>query len=317
MGSVESGPNETLLSLGQPRLHSFSEAVDCWLPALSDALPGAIVLGRVEPGEPCCRVVEVRGSAVAGLDRDTVLPLASPASSGELLDRASLVGVRSCLESPLEMSDGRLVGVIAAVHPNPDAYSSEHLALLRVASNLLAYQWENVELRAELRRLRRSASLGPDVDAETGLPDRVGFLSLLEHEWSLANRGTVESVLISLGLDAGPDQDAVNGLAVRIVAEVLQGTIRTTDRVGRVGPATFATVLVGCQPDQAPAFAARFEAALERVTEGRDPQIEISLGVQILSGTASADAALALAEAAGRLSPQEVRVLQPQVRGSE
>lgn len=315
---MEDRQTETLLRLGQPRSRNFSDAADSALRALSDAIPGKVVLARLEPDGQGCRVIDAQGPGLDGVRRGAVLSLAGSANGdrpaagdnhdrspdGELLDRDSLraLGARAVLEIPLEMSDGRIVGVLAALDPEADVYDAEHAATLGVAARLLGHEWESVELRAELRRLRRRASTGMDVDAETGLPNRDGFLNLLDHEWRLANRGTVESVLLAFEIGADPDQaptgDAMGRLALKIVAEVLEGSTRVTDRVGRVGPATFATVLVGCRLDQAPAFVGRFQAALRRVTEERQPQVELSLGVQALAGAPSPEVVLKLAEAA-------------------
>lgn len=87
-------------------------------------------------------------------------------------------------------------------------------------------------------------------------------------------------------------------LAVKIAAEVLEATVRTTDRVGRIGETTLAATLVGCRLEQAPAFVERFRAALGRVTRGGDPRIELSHGIQTLTGVSSAQEALGLADAA-------------------
>jgi len=322
---VQGRQTETLLRLGHPRFRNFSDAADSALGALSDAIPGAIVLGRLESDEQGCRVIDVRGAGPNGVRKGAVLPLAGAANGdrppaggnhgrspgGELVDWDSLepLGARACLEVPLEMSDGSIVGVLAALDSAAEAYRAEHSAVLSVAARLLGHEWESVELRAELQRLRRRTSAGTEVDMETGLPNRDGFLGLLDHEWRLANRGTVESVLVAFEIGAGRDRgtngDAMGKLAMKIVAEVLEGSLRVTDRVGRVGPAAFATVLVGCRLDQVPAFVGRFHAALRRVTEGRDPQVELSLGVQALAGAPSPEVALNLAETTAKESDEQ------------
>lgn len=322
---MESRQIETLLRLGDPGFRSFSEAADAGLHALSAAVPGVIVLGEIEPTGAGCRVIDVHGDGLNGVERGSVLPLASSvpgtrsrdesergrSPGGEILDLDHLraLGAQGFIEVPLELSEGRIAGVLAALDPSADAYGIEHTALLGVTARLLSREWENVELRAELRRLRRRAAAGTDVDVETGLPNRIGFLKQLDHEWRLAERGTVESVLVTFGIDTGAGRagngNAVGRLALKVVAEVLEGSVRRTDRVGRVGPATLAAVLVGCRLDQAPTFVGRFQAALRRVTEGRDSQIELSLGVQALAGSPSVEEVLALAEAAAEGSEED------------
>jgi GGDEF domain-containing protein len=92
---------------------------------------------------------------------------------------------------------------------------------------------------------------------------------------------------------------------MKVAAEVLEGSARTTDRIGRVGEATVAAVLVGCRVDDAPAFIERFRAALGRVTEHGNPRIELSFGVQVVAEAPSARTALELAEAAAGVSGEE------------
>lgn len=308
---------ETLIRLGHPRFRNFSDAAESTLRALADAIPGVIALGRLEPDERGCRVIDAWGAGPNGIGKGAVLPLATvangdrpppfdghdPSPDSELeWGFLQALGARAYLGMPLEMSDGRIVGILAAMDSHADVYSREHMAMLGIAARLLSHEWESVERRAELRRLRRRASTGTDIDVETGLPNRDGFLGLLDHEWRLANRGTVESVLVAFSIGADPDRapngDAMSRLTSKIVAEVLEGSARATDRVGRVGEATFATVLVGCHLDHVPAFVGRFQAALRRVTERGSSPVELSLGVQALAGAPSPEVVLKLAEAA-------------------
>ncbi len=312
---------QALIRLGHPRFRSFSDALKPVLSAIADVIPGEIVLGRLEPDGQGCRVVEVRGPGVNGIDKDTVLPLrtrangAGPASGDgpDLSSPAELdcdylksLGVVAYLGMPLEFSDGRIVGILAVLDTRADVYDSAHRALLGIAARLLSHEWESVEQRAELRRLRRSSAAGAKIDVDTGLHSRDSFLNLLDHEWALTSRGTVESVLVAFRIGAGPDR-APNGdprskLAMKIVAEVLETNARATDRLGRIGEATVAAILVGCRVENASDFVDRVQAALRRVTEGHGPRIELSEGVQALAGTPSPEEAFMLAEATARAS---------------
>jgi GGDEF domain-containing protein len=288
-----------LIRLSRRRFRSFSEAASEVLDALDETLPGVVALGRLDPDERVHQLIEVRSEALA-LRRGAALPLA-----GDGLDAGFLeaLGVGSWIEMPLEMSDGSITGVLCAVADDVDVYGPAEEGVLGVAARLLAHEWESVELRSELRRLRARANAGPETDSETGLPNREGFLDVVEREWQLVQRGTVESVLVACrvvgsheGNGAG-ESDAQRKLALKVAAEVLQGSIRVTDRVGRLADATLAAILVGCPLDDAPAFVARFVGALERVTEGRQ-SIEVSCGVQALADSSSPREALALAETA-------------------
>jgi GGDEF domain-containing protein len=321
---MESTQAKSLIRLGHPRFHSFSDAAEAALEALADAVPGLIVLTRMEPDGQGCRVIDVRGSGVDGIARGAVLPLRVPAngdrttsgdaadtSPEDALDREFLqsMGAQACLGMSLETSDGRIVGTLSALDPRAGAYGCDHLAMLGIAARLLSHEWERVELRAELGRLRRRASVDVGIDAETGLPNRDSFVDLLDQAWGLAHRGTVESVLVAFRIGTGPEErsrdgDAMSRLAVKVASEVLEGSARTTDRIGRVAEGTVAAVLVGCRAEDAPAFIERFRAALGRVTEGGNPRVELSFGVQVLAETPSSRKALELAEVAAGVPHQ-------------
>ncbi len=295
-------PNETrtLVRLAQRRPRSFSEAADSVLDALAEAIPGVIALGRLEVDEQVHRVIETRGDGLSRLSRGVGLPAAG---GGDGLDAEFLrsLGAQAWLSVPLETSDGRIVGVLCALDPRDAVYGPPHAAQLGVAARLLGHEWESVELRSEVRRLRRRIDAGPGTDPDTGLPGREAFLELLDREWRLAERGTVQSVLVvcRIGSGAGESGNGAGGrLALKMTAEVLGKSTRATDRIGRIGETAVAAILVGCRLPDAPAFVARFLEALGRVSEGGRPEIEVACGVQPLNGASSPEEALGLAEAA-------------------
>ncbi len=307
-------PRETgaLVGLAERRFQNFSEATDSLLGTLSEVVPGVVVLGRLDPDEQVHRVIEVRGEGVGGLSRGTVL---TPTGDGINQDFLPALGAQDCLSAPLEMTDGRIVGVLCAVDAEADSYRPEHAAQLAIAARLLGHEWESVELRSELRRLRGQVNAGPSTDADTSLPDRDGFLDLLHHEWRRVEEGVVESVLVACrvssvengnGNEAG---SAGNRLAMKLAADVLAATTRGSDKVGRVAEMTLGAILVGCELGDTPAFVARYLGALERVTNGKQP-IEVSCGVQPLAGTPTPREALDLAEIAaedpGRLPADDL-----------
>ncbi len=315
---METDETKTLVRLAQCRPRSFSEAADSVLGALAEAIPGVLALGRLDVDEHVHRVIETRGEGL-GLSRGAGLPAATGDDDG--LDAESLrsLGARDWLSAPLETSDGRILGVLCALAATDAAYSARQTALLGVAARLLGQAWENVELRSELRRLRRRIDAGPGTDPDTGLPSREAFLELLDREWRLAERGTVQSVLVvyRIGSGAGGENgnagSAKGRLALKVTAEVLEASTRATDRVGRIGETAVAAILVGCRLRDAPAFIARFLEALGRVSEGRWPEIEVSCGVQPLNDSSSPGEALGLAEAATRESERDgVRAPLPQ-----
>lgn len=300
-----------LVRLVNRRFQSFSDATDAVLGALADAIPGTIVLGQIDDAGRC-RVIDVRGQRVSGLERGTPLPLATPtlSSNGDPTphavdgepDRAFLgsLGLPSSLTVPLELSGGRIAGTLFAVVGEENVYQHAHAALLGVGARLLSYEWESVQSRAELRRLRSVLADGQTTDPETALPTRAHFTDLVEREWRLVDRGLVAAVLVhcKVGPASGDPQVATSAqsLALKDTAEVMSATARTTDQVGRTSSDAISAVLVGCNTEGALRFIQRFRSALERVTTTRPDPVRVVCSIQPLEDTPSAAAALELAE---------------------
>jgi GGDEF domain-containing protein len=299
MDSRETG---ALVGLAQRRFQNFSEAADSLLQTLTGVIPGVVVLGRLDPDEQVHRVIEARGEGLSGLSRGAALTR----PGGDDIDQDFLrsLGAQDWLSAPLEMTDGRIAGVLCAVDAEADSYGPEHTAHLGIAARLLGHEWESVELRSELRRLRGQVNAGPSTDADTSLPDRDGFLHLLDQEWHLVEEGEIESVLVACRVGAVESRNgneaptAGDRLALKLAADVLAGTTRGSDRVGRVAEMTLGAILVGCPKEDAPTFVGRYLGALERVTKGKQPEIAVSCGVQPLAGTSNPNEALRLAEVA-------------------
>ncbi len=305
---MTSSDTNTLARLASRRFQNFSEAAEVVLSALADVIPGTVLLGRLEPDEQACRVMDIRGAAVEGLRRGAALPMAAAGLDLELLGS---LGARASLTLPLETSDGIIVGFLCALDSSAGAYRPEHKALMGIAAVLLSHEWESVQRRAELRRLRARLSHGPSTDADTGLANRDGFLDVLDREWRLVARGTVESVLVACSVEVdvggGPNHEALKNVALKVAADVLTASARVTDHVGRVGPMTVAAVLVGCRVDEASAFVERFESALGRVTQQGHPKVEVSHSIQSLAAAPPPEELLKVGEAAAaaRLPAQE------------
>lgn len=290
------------------------------LGSLEEVVPGTLMLGQFDPDEQVCRVIDVGGQALNGMRRGSALPLAAsvPASTNGsgaaapkegALDGKYLrsLSVKTWLATPLEMSDGTIVGTLCALATDTDTYCTDHAALLGVASRLLSYEWESIHRRAELRRLRDQARDGSKTDSATGLPNRDSFIGQLDREWRLAERGTVQSVLVvcEVGLETSEAvSDAMTTLALKDAAEVMNATIRTTDHLGRVGESRLAAILIGCEEAGGQAFVRRFESALNRVTHDRPVPVRPSYAVLPLAGTPSPVEALDLAEPVPRLEEE-------------
>jgi GGDEF domain-containing protein len=288
-----------LIGLAQRRFQNFSEAADSLLGTLTNVVPGVLVLGRLDRDEQIHYVIEVRGDGVGGLHRGAALV---PAEAGVSPDSMRTIGAADWITAPLEMTDGRIAGILCAVATEPNTYLPEHAAELGIAARLLGHEWESVQLRSELRRLRGQVNAGPSTDHDTGLPDRDGFMDLLSAEWKAVEEEAVESVLVvcSVAGTAGPHETPVAGdrLALKLAADVLAGTVRGSDKAGRIGEMALGAILVNCKVDDTPGFVARYLAALERVGNGTRPPLEVTCGVQPLAPTSTPAEALSLAEEA-------------------
>ena len=196
-----------LIGLAQRRFQNFSEAADSLLGTLTSVVPGVLVLGRLDRDEQIHYVIEVRGNGVGGLHRGAALV---PAEAGVSPDSMRTIGAADWITAPLEMTDGRIAGILCAVATEPNTYLPEHAAELGIAARLLGHEWESVQLRSELRRLRGQVNAGPSTDHDTGLPDRGGFMDLLNAEWKAVEEEAVESVLVVCRVAAHrrPQRDA-------------------------------------------------------------------------------------------------------------
>jgi GGDEF domain-containing protein len=314
---MESSETTALTRLTNQRFRSFSEAVESVLATLEETIPGTLIVGQLDPAEELCRVVDLRGTSIP-MERGMSLPLAA-ATVGEnggsgsdgppdvpvegRLDREYLssLSVKACVAIPLEMTDGSIIGTLCALDTVADSYSHDHLVILAVAARLLGYEWDSVRRRVELQRLRERLREVDSSDADTGLLNRQSLLDRLDREWSLTERGSVESMLVvcQLSVDApeGGLGETVATLALKDAAEVLSATTRSTDHIGRTGTMDLAAILVGCHGGEgARAFVRRFQAALERVTQGRAVPLSTFYGTQALADSPSAGEALERAE---------------------
>jgi diguanylate cyclase (GGDEF)-like protein len=295
------------------RFQSFSAAADSVLEVLEGALPSAkIIVGELNPDDGTCRVVDARGEPFETIERSSSLPWTVQAANGNgsgggrrggMLDPELLraLEVKSYLAVPLDTSNGTTLGMLCALGSESGLFTQEHAELLTLSGRLLNYEWESVKSRADLRRMEEQLRDPERTDKVTGLPNRPSLIAALDREWELCQRGTVTSwVLVAWMRDLDSVRrtygDAMADLLMKDVSEVLRGTIRRTDYLGRVGANQFGVVLVGCKgPEGAQAFFNRFQYALDKVKGGRPVEPEVTYGAHSLAEAASAEQALDLA----------------------
>jgi diguanylate cyclase (GGDEF)-like protein len=304
-----------LARVAERRFQSFSEAADSVLEVLESALPsGKIVLGQLDRDEGSYRVIDVRGDGFQGIDPGSSLPwVQNPGANGNgsgMLDPEYLrsLEVKSYLAVPLATSDGSNLGTLCAVGAETGLFDQSHVELLTLGGRLLTYEMESVRYRADLRRLEEQLRAPARTDQVTGLANETSFKASADREWHLSQRGTVVSWLLVCevqGLREVRESlgEAMADLILKDVSEALGATIRRTDHLGRVGEATFATVLVGCKGSEgAAAFDARFQEAFGRVIVSRPARVTVTYGAVSLAEVESPEAAL---EAAGKAARSE------------
>lgn len=295
------------------RFQSFSEAADSVLDVLQDALPTAkLIVGELNSDDGAIRVVDARGAAYETIERGSSLPWIAQTANGNgngggrrggMLDPNLLreLEVKSYLAVPFDTSNGTTLGTLCALGPESGLFTQEHAELLTISGRLLNYEWESVKARADVRRMEEQLRDPERTDKVTGLPNRPSLIAGLDREWELCQRGTVTSwVVVAWMRDLDNVRrtygDAMADLLMKDVSEVLRGTIRRTDYVGRVGANQFGVVLVGCKgPEGAKAFFDRFQFALDKVKGGRPVEPEVTYGALSLADAQSAEQALDLA----------------------
>lgn len=281
------------------------------LDVLEQELPSAkLIVGELNADDGAVRVVDVRGEGFEMIERGSALPWTAQEANGDggvrrggMLDPAVLreLEVKSYLAVPFDTSNGTTLGALCALGSESGLFTQEHAELLTIGGRLLNYEWESVKSRADVRRMEEQLRDPARTDKVTGLPNRPSLIAALDREWELSKRGTVTSwVLVAWMRDLDSVRrtygDAMADLLMKDVSEVLRGTIRRTDYLGRVGANQFGVVLVGCKgPEGAKAFFDRFEFALDKVKGGRPVEPEVTYGALSLADAASAEQALDLA----------------------
>jgi diguanylate cyclase (GGDEF)-like protein len=305
-----------LARLAERRFASFSEAADTVLDALEAELPaGSVLLGEVDWNEGRYRLIDVRGEVAAEVGPGDSLSLAATRNGEGLLgaEVLSRLSVRSYLAVPLETNASGGAITLCALASATNLFNRTHLELLAVAGRLLAYEWETIRWRADLRRMAERLRDPERTDALTGLLNRTAFAEALEHEWRLAERGSTESYLVlcriaNLADVTGRLGEPVSELLLKHTAEVMEEAIRRSDHAGRLAEDLFGAVLVGCKgPAGAEAFFERFSDALARVTRERPANLELAYALVALGEVDSPEAALEHVEKAARSAEVAVR----------
>lgn len=285
---------QSLAHLTERRFASFSEAADAVLDVLESELPATtILIGRCDWTKGLLRILDARGRT-EGVEPGSELPLAEQVEGGGLLAPKALqsLAVRSYLAIPFETSDDTGGVTLCAFGAEPDSFTTEDFDLLKVGGRLLAYEWESVHWRADLRRMGELLRDAEGTDPVTGLPDAARFATLLEREWQVTQQGGEQTYVVVcrvLDLDAVTERcgQAIARQLLKDMADVLHAAIRNADHIGRTSADEISLVLVGCKGRAgADAFFERFQSSFARVTRGSRATLTVAHGARAL-GTAA------------------------------
>jgi len=143
------------------------------------------------------------------------------------------------------------------------------VAAFRAATTLSASFKRSYQLAHELELARETAERQARTDELTEMRNRRAFYELGELAMSQATRYGDPLALITLDIDHFKKVNDTWGHAtgdetLRLVALIIQRTIRTSDIAGRIGGEEFSILLPRATPEQALAMAERLRAAMEK-----------------------------------------------------
>ncbi|MGC9238634.1 MAG: EAL domain-containing protein [Acidithiobacillus sp.] len=147
---------------------------------------------------------------------------------------------------------GALWGLLTITSAEKDVFDEETLRALARISRLLGFGLDELDLRERIEQERKVQSWMARHDALTGLPNRVALLDRIPDAMQRANRADQLLAICMLDLDDfKPINDryghAAGDALLRSLAQRLQGVLRKTDFIARMGGDEFALVLEGLQ----------------------------------------------------------------------
>lgn len=209
---------------------------------------------------------------------------------------------------------GRLIAFLADGPEGPvftSAFGSAPMTVFSTITLVVAsFTMADLSYEQQTRDLRARAT----VDGLTGLLNRSAFLDLAENELRRLRRTGTAAALILADLDhfkAINDQfgHSAGDTALQAFARACEGTVRSTDLVGRYGGEEFILLLPGVTPERAQEIAADISTRLQQSGSRTIPRLPtVSYGIASTDAgpggldavVASADAALYQAKTLGR-----------------
>ncbi|KVH79513.1 diguanylate cyclase [Burkholderia cepacia] len=199
-------------------------------------------------------------------------------------DACRRVGLRSMLVMPLTHAD-TTVGVLKVMSPEVDGFSPADAGTLRLTADLIAAAMFYAA-RNEANELYMRATH----DALTGLPNRALFYDRLRQSMHTTLRANGRLGILNIDMDGlKPINDGfghrAGDAALREIATRMQGAVRRSDTVARIGGDEFAVILpnIGNRDDahaQSTRLARQVSEPFE--FEGRPLRLGVSVGIALL-----------------------------------
>jgi diguanylate cyclase (GGDEF)-like protein len=275
----------------------------------------------VSVGEPVAGQHEIVHGAVASLGSEDRAPasagapsvmatllslLNGPTTPGWTLVEGSgavaAIGADDDVERwPLVLSDGAVVGVVERHGPRHDI-DDVVLALVRASVALVA-----AEARADEAATRAAlADQESRMDPLTGLGNRRAWELALVHEQARCRRTGQRAAIVVVDLDGLKEANDADGhlagdLLLRRAGLAIQGALRETDFVARMGGDEFGVLAVSWELDGPEALVERVAAALEHAEVAASVGGSVpEFGESLLSAFHRADVAMYRAKAERR-----------------
>lgn len=250
---------------------------------------------------------------VAALSGELCL-LDAPEKTGEPELAMNLLtqDIHMVLGIPVRLSGGAERGSICLMFEEQHWFSPEDFATLAALAQLAGFALRTAEMARDTEQLAAQVTRLATTDALTGVANRRRGEELLMHEARRARRYQAPLALIAFDIDRFRQVNdryghAVGDLALRTVAAVVGGVLRSSDQLVRTGGETFAVIAPHTSAIDGLKVAEKIRAAVAGTDFAGCDRLTISAGVGQLTGdedpdklTLRVDSALARAKRAGR-----------------
>lgn len=216
---------------------------------------------------------------------DLVGEAAAREASPELLDLLGSYRWHAMLAAPIRR-DGSVWGLLVFVSPQREAFDEQVMALCQRVAELLGHGLDELDLKHRLNQLQVEDSHRARHDPLTGLPNRFALSQYLPHAIARARR---RERMLAVGVidldDFKPVNDswghAAGDQLLREFAQRLQGLLRESDFLARMGGDEFVIVIEELDEPQAHA---QLKMALARLHQAVETPFELAFDVEATIG---------------------------------